>query len=226
MTTTTARRYGLGRIARFDEKSRNYPARTAAQRTSVVHTHYGPMLDQGEVGSCSGNGQAQASNTKGLHRPRTGYKTEPDAVQCYTIATSIDPYPGTYPQQDTGSSVLAATKAAVQLGWATRYEWAFGLDHMQGAVGLGTVEVGVNWYESFFKPSRTGYIDISGDIAGGHAFAVNGVNFRDRFFWALQSWGPDWGLGGRFKIPFAVMDRLLREDGECVRPIYEAAPAI
>lgn len=223
MTVTTHGRYGLGRFARFDERSRNYPARGADQIKSVVWPVYGPRLDQLKVGSCTGQGMAAACNCKGLHRPRSPYKREPDALRIYTRATQIDPYPGTYPQQDTGSSVLAAAYAAREEGWITRYEWAFGLNHMQSALQFGPVEVGTNWYESFFEPSKRGYVDIAGDVVGGHAYAVHGINLRDRYFWAIQSWGPHWGLGGRFKIPFSIMDRLLREDGDCMRPVVELA---
>jgi hypothetical protein len=218
--TVTPQGRGLGRIPLFDEKSRAFPARGAAELKSVVHPMGKPVLDQLRTNGCTGNGQAHARNCKPNHKPRERYLTEDDAQRCYSRATQIDPFPGQMPEQDTGSSVLASCKAAVELNWITRYEWCFSFDHLLSSLQLGPIVVGVNWYAGFNRTSPQGYIDISGPVIGGHAFCYNGVNMRDRFLWALQSWGPgNYGLRGRFKVPFTVAARLQAEDGDAVLPI-------
>jgi hypothetical protein len=223
MSQTT---HGLGRLVNHDPRSRSFAAPAPATVRSVTWQHYGPWLDQGSVGSCTGHALAQALNCRPGHLPRTRYHTSVDAVRLYTAATAIDPFPGTYPGQDTGSDGNSVCKAARAEGLIVAWQHAFGLDHMlrtlqpkeAGGAG-GPVIVGTDWPESFFETDRRGFVSIAGQWVGGHEWLVYGVNVRDRYLWAGQSWG-DWGaLRGRFKVPFDVMDTLLRRDGDVILPI-------
>jgi C1A family cysteine protease len=79
---------------------------------------------------------------------------------------------------------------------------------------LGPVVVGTNWYNGMFYPNRNGLIKISGRIAGGHAYVINGVNTVTRLFRIKNSWGQSWGQSGHAYISFTDMERLIRERGE------------
>jgi hypothetical protein len=213
---------GLGRLLNHDPKSRNFPAPTAAGPVrSVVWTRYGQSLDQGNLGSCTGNALAHWHNTRPNHAARKPLDTEADALAYYTRATQLDPFAGQMPDEDTGSDGNSVCKAGREAGILLSWTHVFGFDHLLNALQHGSVLTGSNWYPSMFNPSPAGYVEIgSGERpVGGHEYLYQGVNLRDRYLWAVQSWGPTWGLKGRFKIPFEVARRLLAEDGDATQPV-------
>ncbi len=74
--------------------------------------------------------------------------------------------------------------------------------------------LGTNWYDSMFEPDDAGFIEPEGRLAGGHAWVIDGVNTRSRFFRMKNSWGRGWGNRGFALISFEAVARLLAEDGE------------
>ena len=74
--------------------------------------------------------------------------------------------------------------------------------------------VGTNWYVGMFYPDKNGLIKISGGLAGGHAYVINGVDTKKQLFRIKNSWGRSWGISGTAYISFANMQRLIAEDGE------------
>ena len=208
----------LGRNVDHDPRSREYVARMVAQAVklrTVAHRRYGGPLDQGNLGSCTGNAVAGAINTKPLHKTGGRLLTERDAVDLYELATRLDTFPGTYPPDDTGSSGLAAAKAARQSGYIAFYRHAFGIDQALRALQLAPIITGVNWYETFDRPTDQAFIRIGGQVRGGHEFEVLGyVAARDPYVICVNSWGPGWGLNGRFKLYVRDWARLLDEDGD------------
>jgi Papain family cysteine protease len=209
----------LGRVAQFDERSRAFAAAAPGEVRTVLWAHAGGVLDQGDLGACTGFATAHAVNTRPVHKPRGRYLTGDDGEDLYSRATYLDPFPGVWPDDDTGSSGLAVCKAAKEAGHITRYEWAFGFDHLLSALQSGPVMVGTNWYGTMFHTDDRGVIDIGGRVVGGHEYLILGCAMRDEYATALNSWGPRWGVRGRFRIPFPIMRRLLDEDGDAVQPI-------
>jgi hypothetical protein len=227
--------FGLGRIAFLDPRSRPFAAPAPGVVKSVLYTHYGDWLNQLKTSSCTGNALAQAGNCKPNHKPRAKKFEEDTALRWYSRATAIDPFEGTYyfPPingnygDDSGSDGNSVCKAAREQGVVLSWNHAFGLDHMLRALqreedggGGRPVIVGTDWFESMFELDSKGFIDARGDVVGGHEWLVFGVNMRDAYFWAGQSWGT-WGpLRGKFKVPFATMDMLLKRDGDVIQPIF------
>lgn len=209
--------HGLGRRVRHDPRSRQFPAATSASLVST--SHYRPdVLDQGALGSCTGNALVGCRNTRPT-RNRRRLLTEDYAQAVYARATQLDPWPGDWPPTDTGSSGLAACAAAVEGGLIGRYEHAFGLDHTLAALVLRPVMVGVNWYVDMEYPDARGFVEPTGGIAGGHEFELHAINVRDGFVCAVNSWGTGWGVAGHFRLRFATLGRLLSEDGDCTVPV-------
>lgn len=137
------------------------------------------------------------------------------AVDLYSLATELDQFTGTYPPDDTGSSVLSAMKAAKEFLLIEEYRWCFGLEDVLRTLSyVGPVAIGVNWYAGFDKPTSKGLIKISGSVRGGHAVELLGIDVRKKIVWGINSWGKWWGKCGRFCISFADLDRLLKERGE------------
>src|SRR5580765_8579725 len=110
----------LGRHVEHDPRSFAYKAETAAIK-SVTHRHYGPVFDQGYLGSCTGNAMAQRLMAVPFHHTLKRALTEQDAIDLYSVATVLDGYPGEYPPDDTGSSGLAVMKAAKKAGLISGY---------------------------------------------------------------------------------------------------------
>ena len=76
------------------------------------------------------------------------------------------------------------------------------------------------------RPDEHGFIHPSGTRIGGHALLVVGVRIRPvgtanpdpeaSSFVVQNSWGPDWGDGGRARMTFAAMESLLDRAEVCI----------
>jgi hypothetical protein len=206
----------LGRVVEHDPRSFDYPVLYATTVfKTVAHRSYGLPLDQGDLGSCTGNAAAGAINTVPIHHTGDPVFTERDALRLYGLATQLDSFPGAYPPDDTGSSGLAAAKAAQQLGYVTRYRHAFTLNQALSALQLGPVITGVSWYDDMFTPTAQGFVHPGGALAGGHEFLVRGyVAAKRPYVLCENSWGAGWGLGGRFKLFCDEWQELLADQGD------------
>ena len=206
----------LGRHVHFDERSRAFPVEL--KKGAVIQTRTwnrtAKAFTQGELGSCTGNGAVGVICTEPYRQAGVRY-TEALARKVYGLATHMDTLTGVYPPDDSGSTVLGAMKALRDLKLAKGYHWCFGLDDVLKTLStLGPVEVGLNWYEGFDKPDAQGLVKIGGSVRGGHAFEILGVDAERKLVHAINSWGPDWALHGRFSFSWKDLDRLLHEDGE------------
>lgn len=218
MTTT----FSLGRLVEHDEQSRQHPARRATQPRTVLWTHSAPVLDQGDLGSCTGHALAQCLNTgrfRSARGTRGRYLDHAAARALYASATVLDDFPGAWPPHDTGSSGLAVCKAGVRAGYLAGYQHAFGFDHFAAALAISPVIVGTTWTDAMFTPDADGFIHPSGSAAGGHEYVVLGINYRARYVTILNSWGPRWGRRGRARIRFDAFTALLADHGDVTVPI-------
>src|SRR5436190_4197961 len=217
----------LGRHVQHDPRSRNFVARqtiTPINLHTVKHRRYGVVFDQGSLGSCTGNAAAGAINTIPLHVKGRNLH-EPEVVELYSLATELDTYDGQYPPVDTGSSGLAAAKAAKHKGYIASYAWAFGIDQALSALQIDPVITGVNWYEGMDTPDKDGFVKIEGEIRGGHEFEVYEylANLEDptqAVVGCYNSWTHNWGVGGKFYMRVADWDELLNQDGD-VTVLYQ-----
>lgn len=207
----------LGRSIHHDERSKAYPAALAPTYRSVYWLHHGSTLDQGSIGSCTGNALVDALMSGPLYRiGRT--LTESDALRAYSRATQLDPFPGSYPPTDTGSDGLDACKAGVEFGWLKGYTHAFGMDACLRALTLQPVMIGIPWFESMFTPGKGGVLTASGKLAGGHEVALTAIS-TSNMVRVQNSWGSGWGINGTAWLKFADLDRLLNQQGDCTIPV-------
>lgn len=211
----------LGRHVEHDPRSHDYPARRATQSRTVLWPHRAPILDQHDLGACTGNALAQVLNTSAFAKSRggRGFLTEDDARRLYSVATTLDDQHGQWPPTDSGSSGLAVAKAGVELGYLTSYTHAFGFQHFAEAIVLQPVIVGTTWLDGMFSPDSRGYLHPTGNAAGGHEYAILGFNQRGRYVTILNSWGPGWGRNGRARITFDDFAALLADQGDVTVPI-------
>ena len=213
----------LGRVVHHDSRSLRYlvqPRRDDSLRT-VLHTRRVPVWDQGSTGSCTGHAAAGAVGTN----PHGISATQEMALDLYSKATTLDPWEGSWPPSDTGSSGLAVAQAAKSLGLISGYQHATSLLATVTALQDYPVITGVSWYEGFDSPDSAGRVQISGDERGGHEFELLGVDVDAREFWAVNSWGEGYGLSGRFRFSWDTFDRLLHEQGDVTVLLPLTAPA-
>jgi hypothetical protein len=230
----------LGRHIRHDPRSLAYqvPAKSTATLTSVRHTRQIPVLDQGSLGSCTGNATEGALGTTPfleaipktvLGRPTGNARVDEDqAIALYSAATALDSYDGGYPPNDTGSDGLSVAKAAKAAGLISGYQHATSLDAALAALQAKPVITGVNWYDSFDEPAASGLITIAkqASVRGGHEFVLDELDVEQRRVWFTNSWGGAWGLSGRACIGWDDFARLLSEDGDVTAfvPLSQPAP--
>jgi len=209
----------LGRHVLHDPRSFDYPAAQAPAIVSVQHAARGLPLDQGSLGSCTANALCGALDSAPDNRSGTTYD-EQSAITLYEKETALEGEP--YPPNDPGGTGLMVCKAAVDLGWIGSYSHAFGVEHALLALVHRPVITGVNWYTSFDDPDpSTGLVEISpgATVRGGHEIVADGIDAANQLVYLWNSWGPGWGLGGRFCWTFATWERLLEAQGDVTVPL-------
>jgi hypothetical protein len=239
----------LGRHVEHDPRSLAY-AHPVLPRTaikSVSWTRRVPVLDQGQLGSCTGNAATGALGTDSAGRTATptvlvtaagadashGLFTagehaldEDFAVALYSLATVLDSFSGTYPPTDTGSSGVGVAKALKALGLASSYTHAFSIGALNTALQAGPVIIGINWYNSMFDPRSDGQIvvDTTSGLAGGHELELNAYDATTGEYEVTNSWASSWGVGECGYFTTAALSQLLSLQGDVTVPAFVAAP--
>lgn len=205
----------LGRHVVHDERSRAF-ALAATVDTSMWRTHsvriYDPIPNPDQtIGNCTGCAKAMQLNAAGNRRTGQVLNMEV-ADKVYSLATTLDPWDGAWPPDDTGSSGLAAAKAAQQLGLGGEYRWLFGGadEVVQAVMENHVVNVGTAWYYGMFDQDSHGVIEPSGSLAGGHEWSVRGFD-ADRDLVRGRCW---WGGFRDFWIKREHLADLLADDGD------------
>jgi hypothetical protein len=209
----------LGRHVEHDPRSRTFSAERAPKIISVKHQATGLPLNQGELGSCTANALCGALDSAPNFNGGTPLN-EQEAVSVYELETKLEGQP--YPPNDPGGSGLMVCKAAKQLGLIASYKHAFGLQHALEALVLRPVITGISWYTSFDTPDpTTGLVEIApgATVRGGHEIVADEIDAENELVWFWNSWGTQFGLGGRFCMKFATWEQLLENQGDVTVPL-------
>jgi hypothetical protein len=210
----------LGRNKVHDEASRAFALPVSVDRSlwrDKAIRLYDPIPNPNQpVGCCTGVGKCCQFNAVGNRKTGVVLNMD-DAIRIYSRNTQIDPWPGSYPPDDTGSSGLASCKTAVEFGLGGEYRWLFGgADEVIQAVMNGQViSVGTWWYWDMFDASG-GYflsrpvITPTGGQAGGHQYVIRGYD-KGQDLALGRCW---WGDFRDFWIKRADLDALLRDGGD------------
>lgn len=224
----------LGRHIHIDDRSAGYPAELASVLRSVRHVSAGLPLDQGNVGSCTGNALCGALNTVPHWASGQPTLTETDAVAVYSDEEVLEGF-GPYPPNDQGGSGTEVCQAAKNRGWIVRYENPATIAQALFALVPRPVITGVNWYTSFDTPDAQGRVSITpgATVRGGHEFLVDELQvpagivitqanvagyLEQIWLGAFNSWGLGYGLGGRFYFTAATWQQLLEQGGDVTVP--------
>lgn len=221
-----------------DSESRRYVFDTSGLSVgSVEHHRTLPILDQGQVGSCtaeagfgvlgtepySGSQAVGAAITKAF-----GGWSQDACYRLYSAEEALDG-DGPYPPNDNGSTGLTLAKALRNAGAISGWTQTFTLDDALKALQLYPLAVGTYWYNSMFDPDGEGVVtvDTSSGIAGGHEYEVVGYDSARDLVKAANSWGDGWGAGGYFYLDSLDFGRLLAKRGDVTvfTPASQPAPA-
>jgi hypothetical protein len=215
MVESINRTYQLGRQYIPDERDNKYSINNLLSAVPVRITNRywddnGWWGNQGNTPQCVGYAWAHWLEDGPV--PQSGIAPIIPPKVIYENAQRVDEWSG---ENYAGTSVRGGVKYLKSAGKVSSYYWGFNLTSLINSVlNLGPVVVGTNWYNGMFYPNRNGLIKISGRIAGGHAYVINGVNTVTRLFRIKNSWGKSWGQSGHAYISFTDMERLIRENGE------------
>jgi hypothetical protein len=223
---------GLGRHINHDERSNAYRHAAGARPTSaILWPRSIPVLDQGQVGSCTGNacvGVLATNPNDDAALVATGVVLdEAEALTIYSAAEVIDG-DGPYPPNDNGSSGLSAAQAAKNAGLCSGYQHALTVEEAYTAIGVGPFMVGSNWYSSFDSPDASGVVTIAAGatVRGGHEYECRGYDPATGLWHLVNSWGTSYGVAGEFFYSDATLARLLAESGDITSlvPLSQPAP--
>jgi len=223
--TTTEWYKGLDGIAKARAALGGAPAPTPTPTSDVIYLDNEPVLDQGQYGTCVGNGTGQFLNTNPIEDKITegmgqSAKTGgPYARAIYYEATVIDGAPDD-PESSgggqQGASVRSGMKALANRKRISAYALASTIPDIQAWLrsGKGPLVVGTDWMNDMFNPAASGYVTPTGAVEGGHCYLMVGDLISEGAFLFQNSWGASWGLSGRFKMKYADFQTLLNQQGE------------
>jgi hypothetical protein len=194
-----------------------------------------PIYDQGQLGSCTGNGIAGAIEFDQIKQGNVEFT--PSRLFIYYNERAIE---GTV-NQDAGAQVRDGIKSVATLGAPPETDWPYdiskfaskppakaysdakqnlvalyarvaqNLSQMQGCLADGfPIVFGFTVYESFESAAvaRTGVVPMpssSESVLGGHCVVAVGYNDTQRRFIVRNSWGTDWGLKGYCTMPYEFL---------------------
>ncbi len=194
-----------------------------------------PVYDQGQLGSCTGNGIAGAIEFD--QRKQGNKEFAPSRLFIYYNERMME---GTV-SQDAGAQVRDGIKSVATLGAPPESDWPYditkfadkppaaaftdalqdlvssyarvaqNLTQMQGCLADGYPFVfGFTVYESFESDevAQTGVVPMpsSGEkVMGGHCVVAVGYDDTERLFTIRNSWGADWGKNGYCMMPYEYL---------------------
>ena len=194
-----------------------------------------PVYDQGQLGSCTGNGIAGAVEFDQKKQGATEYT--PSRLFIYYNERVIE---GTV-SQDAGAQIRDGIKVVVKLGAPPESEWPYDtaefaqkppvqaytdakkdvvssyarvaqdLTQMRGCLAAGFPFVfGFTVYDSFESQevAQTGVVPMPSpgeSVLGGHCVVAVGYDDSQRHFIIRNSWGTGWGQQGYCFMPYEYL---------------------
>lgn len=227
----------LGRHVRHDSRSLRFLVRAGDvnELQSIRHDRFIPILNQGDIGSCTGNAATHCIGSgafwnseivQNIFSNLDETQIEAFAVSVYAEATSLDSYDGFYPPTDTGSDGLSVAKVLQNHGLISGYQHAISLDAVLTALASQPLIVGTAWNHDMFTPDSDGRLRITGETAGGHEYMLDALDVENRLVWMCNSWGVNWGVNGRAYLTWDDLATLLNDNGDCTvfTPVDQLAP--
>ena len=190
----------VGVFARLDTLRRFMPWR------------WGRIYNQGGLDKCPGEhglGSCVGQSVSAALRAAPYMREDVTPCEIYRGAQEHDEWPGT---DYEGSSVRGGLKYAKLKGYITSYHKLTSISAVEAWLSSrrgGPVVAGSDWYTGMFYPDKKGYIEPTGSVEGGHAYALRWVSPASGDFLVPNSWGTEWGQKGYCRIRKSTLDYLL-----------------
>lgn len=202
---------GLGRLVSIDERDKSFPMKAALPAIDEVRKiRY--WNQSAYWGTQEGPHCVAYAWTHWLKDgPVMQKQYNPREVELYNICQVMDEWEG---ENYDGTSVRAGAKALLQQGLIKEYLWTWNVHELaQAVIKVGPVVVGTHWYRNMTKPVN-GILKPTGELEGGHAYLLNGVNINRGLFRVKNSWSRSWAKKGNAYISFDDVQILLNLQGE------------
>ena len=219
----------LGRHVHHDDRSDAFAVTADGTVASASWTRVIPVLDQGNVGSCTGNATVGVLGTDPFDptEPAGVVLDEAEALTIYSAAEVIDG-DGPYPPNDNGSSGLSVAKAAKNAGLISGYRDIGTVAAAQTVIQTGPFIIGSDWYTSFDTPDANGLVVITPEatVRGGHEYECRGYDATTDLWNLVNSWGLSYGANGEFFYSSTTFAKLLEgSDGDATVFVSLSNPA-
>lgn len=183
---------------------------------SVAHLRVTPILDQGQVGSCTANAALGALGTDPL------WSSRPQSASFYSEATAQSLYSdeevelgyGPYPPNDQGGSGPAIARVLKKRGLIRKFSHVRTLNSALRWLVKQPIIIGIDWYDTMMQPDVDGRLHPRGNIAGGHEIVLDEIDVENKRVWLTNSWGPNWGVSGRAYLTWDDFSALLKSGGD------------
>lgn len=222
--------YGLGRLPAEDPNDERFPMQAVLTEEPVpddaikYHWTGGWWGDQGSTPQCVVYSAAHYIEDGPVTYDATPSGQGPpfDLVAAYNWAQNNDEWSGT---NYDGTSVRAGVKYLQHIGLVSEYRWAWSIEPVIRALVFDTpVMFGSRWYHSMFYPDSKGFVKVEGNVAGGHAYLLNGINLKSGFVRFKNSWGRAWGKRGFGYMSLESLEKLITENGEACIAVATEEP--
>jgi len=135
------------------------------------------------------------------------------ARSLYHMAQSDDPWgKKTEKEGAYGTSVIAAGNILESQSFFQRLIWTDDVYDLSNYIlSRGSAIVASRWTTEMNSVDPNGFVRPNGAYEGNHCWLVYGVDDVWETFFALNSWGRQYGKDGKFLIKFADMKRILQD---------------
>lgn len=207
-----------GRIIAPDTRDANFPARRMLDAVTFMmprgippgtrYYHPGPILNQGETGTCVLHGVVSFIEGAPIMSKPSG-PGDLDPFLLYDEAAANDEFSDNDHdvKRQFGTSVRAGIETQRRRGRIANYYWAETVeDSIQWHLAnLGTAVIGLLWKAGMMRVNDAGFVEGTGPVEGGHCFKTTGYSHVRDAFRGQQSWGEGWGQRGLFWMPAAEL---------------------
>lgn len=229
---------GLGYVHEYDIRNKNYPMRLKLDPArdqffpkgipeGVAHVRTGPVLGQGNTGTCVGHGiYGKCQDSPIMQTPK---QSPFDLYRMFVLEDpwSDNDHEATAPNDELqgGTSVLTACNVTRRLGYFENFLHAESVEDVRAwhLARFGGVIFGTIWKTAMFTPDSEGFIKFEGADEGGHCYISKGWNDRVRHNGRnvracriKNSWTTAWGQGGFAWIEYDELAKALEKWADAV----------
>lgn len=221
---------GFGLLRVKDPRDKNYQIRMLLRPTAYPAYRYYRVpdtmpLNQGETGTCTAHSAVgfelcapmmtlTPDDPFDLYRETVGSDefTEND----FEVNAPVD-------ELQSGTTVRATVQTMRRRGRIKNFVWANNADDAAAWLLLskGTIMFGTDWHYGMSDLDSKFYANLTGGVAGGHAYLCIGYSRVLKAFRCINSWGPTFGQHGRFWIRHDDMNKLMRANGEACAAVEQ-----